>query len=670
MSLAAELVYELKGVSDPAISPDGSRIVYALSWVEGMGGAAENRSRLMLAGPDGVQREFTQGNADGSPRFSPGGAKLAFLRALKSGEPRQVWVMNADGGEARQLTNAAKGVQDFAWSPDGSRIAYCADTEPAAGAAAGSQTEGPRVVEVNRLRYRHDLQGWRGDAHYHLFTVDLESSALRQAQGEATQITRGDWDDYGPVWSPDGSKIAFISGRRDDRDTRALTEAYVVDAQGGHAAECWSGGLASVGAVAWSPDSQRLVAVASEDPAGMVLWQGWLYVLEPGREPRRITDDSQRPALGGGPGAARQPEIRWTDDGRIIFLGERHGESHLFAACPEPVEGQAEDGAPRQLWGGGRLVSGMSLDGNALRAAVASSTPSSPAELHLAVLDGSGAKPLADLNADYLRRRPATSLEKFSIQRAGYDIEGRLWFPPDFDANGSYPLVLDIHGGPNGAFYDSFVPWQQLLAGSGYLVLAVNPRGSSTYGDGFMRAVLDDWGGEDYLDLMTALDHVCQREYVDSDRLGIHGYSYGGYMTGWAIGHTGRFGAAVIGAPCTNLYTMYGTSDIGISFGEPQWGGSVMDTPPEILAQRLLARSPITYAKDVDTPALLLHGESDARCPVVQSEEYFVALKRLGKTVEFVRFPNSNHAFPRTGHPRMREEYLARTLAWFDDWLE
>ena len=663
MSLAAELVYELKGVSDPAISPDGSCIVYTLSWVEGRGGAAESRSRLMLAGPEGgAGREFTQGNADGSPRFSPDGAKLAFLRALKSGEPRQAWVMNADGGEARQLTNAAKGVQDFAWSPDGSRIVYCADTEPAAGAAAGSQTEGPRVVEVNRLRYRHDLQGWRGDAHYHLFTVDLESGALRQAQGEATQITRGDWDDYGPVWSPDGRKIAFISGRRDDRDTRALTEAYVVDAQGGQAAECWSEGLSSVGAVAWSPDSQRLVAVASEDPAGMVLWQGWLYVLEPGQEPRRITGDDHRPVLGGGPGAARQPEIRWTDDGRIVFLGESRGESYVYQAT-------AEGEKARQLWGGGRLIAGLSLDSDARLAVVASSTPTSPAELHLADLASSTVTPLGDLNADFLRRNPAPSLEKFTIERAGYDIEGRLWFPPFFDYSVRYPLILDIHGGPNGAFYDSYVPWQQLLAGSGYLVLAVNPRGSSTYGDEFMRAVLDDWGGEDYLDLMTALDHVCQRDYVDSDRLGIHGYSYGGYMTGWAIGHTRRFGAAVIGAPCTDLYTMYGTSDIGVSFGEPQWGGSVMDTPPEILAQKLLARSPITYAKDVTTPALLLHGEADARCPVAQSEEYFVALKRLGKTVEFVRFPGSNHAFPRTGHPKMREEYLSRMLDWFDDWL-
>ena len=650
MSLASDMVYQLKGIADPVISPDGRRLVYVLSWVEGTGETAESRSRLMLTGPgqDGG-REFTQGNADSGPRFSPGGEMLAFLRSRHPGEPRQVWVMHTHGGEARQLTDAPKGVQDFAWSPDGARIVFCADTEPAAGAAAGSQGGGPRVVEVNRIRFRQDLQGWRGDAHYHLFVAELES-------GEMTQITRGDWDDYGPVWSPDGTKIAFISGRRDDRDIRALTEAYVVNADG-DVAECWSGGLYSVGAVAWSPDSRRLAVVGSEDPAGMVLWQGWLYIAGPGGEHRRITGDGQRPVLGGGPGAGRQPEIRWTGDGRIIFLAERHGESYICQAT-------AEGGEACRLWGGGRLASGLSLDGGARRAAVASSSPCSPSEIHLADLADSAAEPVADPNADFLSRQPAIALEKFSLEREGFHIEGRLWFPSFFDPAGSYPLILDIHGGPNGAFYDSYVPWQQLLAGSGYLVLAVNPRGSSTYGDEFVRAVLDDWGGEDYLDLMAALDHVCQREYVDEERLGIHGYSYGGYMSGWAIGHTKRFGAAVIGAPCTNLYTMYGTSDIGISFGESQWGGSVMDTP-----EKLLSRSPISYAKHVTTPTLLLHGEADLRCPIAQSEEYFTALKRQGKTVEFVRFPNSNHSFPRTGHPRMREEYLSRMLDWFDDWL-
>ena len=514
MTIAGELVYELKSFSDPTVSPDGKRVIYAQSWVEGTGAAAENRSRLMLAShSQDSPREFTQGVADGGPRFSPDGEHLGFLRAAKAGEPRQVWVIHAHGGEARQITNSAKGVQDFAWSPDGLRMVFCADTEPAAGAAAGARVEGPRVVEVDRIRFRHDLQGWRGDAHYHLFIADLPSE-------EITQLTRGDWDDYGPVWSPDGTQIAFISGRREDRDFRALTEAYVVNVEGG-VAECWSGALQSVGAVAWSPDSRRLAVIGSDDPAGMVLWQGWLYVVDDSRQPRRITGDEQRPTLGGGPGAARQPEIRWTDDGHIVFLGERHGESFVYQAS-------SQGGKVQQLWGGGRLVSGLSLDAKVKRAALVSSSPSIPAELGLADLTEGVSLLRVDPNTDYLSIHPVPSLEKFSIEREGFEIEGRLWFPPFFDPSGSYPLVLDVHGGPNGAFYDSYVPWQQVLAGSGYLVLAVNPRGSSTYGNAFMRAVLDDWGGEDYLDLLAALDHVCQREYVDEDRLGIHGYSYGG----------------------------------------------------------------------------------------------------------------------------------------------
>ncbi len=656
MSLAADLVYELKNVADPVISPDGERMVYTKSWSVRDEAPPATRSRLMLmdlgSGQEAAnagEREFTQGNADGSPRFSPDGATLAFLRSAQPGEPRQIWLIPADGGESRQLTSAPKGVQDFAWSPDSGRIVYCADTEPDSGAADGNGGGGPRVVEVNRLRYRHDLQGWRGDSHYHLYVIELGS-------GETTPITHGDWDDFGAVWSPDGSKIAFISGRREDRDSRALTEAYVVPAEGGEP-ECWSGGLSSVGAVAWAPDSSRLVAVASDDDAGMVLWQGWLYILQPEGKPRRLTDDKQRPALGGGPGGARQPEIRWTSDGRITFLGEHKGQSFIYQASPE-------GGESRQRWGGGRLASGLSLDGTGRRAVVSSSSPAHPSDIHLVDLGDGTSSVVVEPNSTFLATRATAPLEKFSLERAGYQIECRLWFPPEFDADSKYPLVLDIHGGPNGAFYDSYVPWQQALAGSGYLVLAVNPRGSSTYGNEFMRAVLDDWGGEDYLDLMAAVDSVCQRPYVDQQRLGIHGYSYGGYMTSWTIGHSRRFGAAVVGAPCTNLYTMYGTSDIGISFGEPQWGWSAEESP-----EKLLARSPISYAAKVTAPVLLLHGEADARCPVGQSEEYFVALRRLGKKVEFARFPESNHSFPRTGHPRMREEYMSRMLAWFNRWL-
>jgi dipeptidyl aminopeptidase/acylaminoacyl peptidase len=648
--IAPDLVYQLKSVADPALSPDGQRLAYALSWVEhAVGGDVETVSRLTMVELDGgTEQEFTQGNKDAAPKFSPDGNLLAFLRS-NGQEGRQVWVMNAAGGEARQITKNPKGVTDFGWSPASDSLVFCADVDPDRSqdpAASGPQV--PQVTIVSRVRYRYDTLGWRGNAHFHLFVADIGG-------GEATQITYGDWDDTTPAWSPDGSRIAFISGRRDDRDLRALSEVYVMSSEGG-VPGLWSQGLYSVGAVSWSPDSQRLVVVGSDAPEGTVLWQGWLYILEKGRDPVRITDDSLRPLLTF-PAINRQPEIRWTDDGRVLFVGERQGESFVYQA-------QVDGSGAKTIWGGGLQASALTLDRSAKRAVATASSPESPGDLYQVEIDSGTAKQLSRHNAGFLQEHPSARLEKFYFERAGFSVECRLLFPPGFDESMKYPLVLDIHGGPNGAFYDSFVPVQQVLATSGKLVLAVNPRGSSTYGNDFMLAVLEDWGGEDYLDLMGAVDRVCERPYVDSERLGVHGYSYGGYMTGWAVGHTDRFRAAVSGAPCMDLYSMYGTSDIGISFGESQWGGSLVDAAP-----RLLEHSPITYASNVNTPVLLLHGEDDARCPIAQSEEYFTVLKRLDKVVEFVRFPGCSHAFPRLGHPRMREEYMARTLAWFDKYL-
>jgi len=651
--ITPDLVYHIKTAGDPALSPDGTSLAYTLGWVDGE--RLESRSRIiMMELGTGSCKEFTRGEKDSAPRFSPDGLQLAFLRS-DNGGPAQVWAMAADGGEARQLTQAAKGVFDYAWSPDGKRLVVCADVDPEDGDPPAGPEGVPQVTVVRRVRYRYDTLGWRGDAHFHLSVLDLES-------GETRQITDGDWDDTAPVWSPDGSQIAFMSGRRDDRDFLALSEVYAVPASGGEP-KLLSEGLFSVGALTWSPDGRQLAVVGSDAPEGMVLWQGWLYVLEDGKEPRRLTDDTIKPYLGF-PSVMRPATLRWTDDGRVIYLGERMGESFLFQTLSEDGQTPSESGRSETIWGGSCLSTGVSFDQGAAEAVVAASFPDSPVDLYQIDLATGRSKQLSDHNGAYLKEHPAARLEKFSIDRAGLEIECRLFFPPEFDAASTYPLVLDIHGGPNGTFYDSFVPAQQVLATAGYLVLAVNPRGSSTYGADFMMSVLGDWGGEDYQDLMAAVDELCRRPCVDPGRLGVHGYSYGGYMTSWTVGHTSRFKAAVVGAPCINLHSMYGTSDIGISFGEAQWGGSLADA-----ADKMLERSPISYAALVDTPVLLLHGDADARCPIGQSEEYFTALKRLGKEVEFVRFPGCSHLFPRMGHPKMREEYLARTLGWFNRFL-
>ncbi len=644
-SITPDLVYQLVNVSGPDISADGSKVVFVKSCVDGDTG--EDCSQVqMLDLNSGSSASFTHGPKDGNPQFSSDGESLAFLRPDDK-DRRQVWVMKTNGGEAVQITSLRGGVSDFAWAPDGQRIAAVSNVDPDQPEDGHDPKKDPRVKVVNRIKYRHDVLGWRGDGHRQIFVVEVG--------GEASQLTQGDYENYAPVWSPDSSRIAFISERSEDKDLFDYSQAYVVSANGGEPA-LWSAGLHTIAALGWSPDGGKLIAVGSDVENGSASYQGWLYVIQPGQEPKRLTDDTIKP-VAGFPPQGPFTKMVWTDDGVLYFLADARGESFL---CSVPVDG----GEVKRIYGGGAQLTASSLSADASKAVLLSVSPGSPGDIHLVdVANGSGNQ-LTDYNREYLQEHPPAKQSKFQLARAGYDIESRVLLPPGFDESKVYPMVLEIHGGPNGVFMDAFSTLHQVLATAGYIVLAVNPRGSSTYGGDFTMAVLNDWGGEDYLDIMQAVDEMVSKPYVDESRLGVHGYSYGGYMTSWTVGHTDRFKASVVGAPCIDLSSMAGTSDIGISFGEKQWGGR-----RDVVFDEMMKRSPITYAPQVNTPVLLLHGETDYRCPIGQSEQYFVSLKRLGKEVEFVRFPDGAHGFRNSGHPKMRKEYLQRVLDWFNRYL-
>ena len=643
--ITPELVYELVSVASPSLSPDGGRLAFVRSQVDRE--SMETRSQIVVLDVvSGESAPFTGGKSDSGPRFSPDGRHLAFVRPDDAGKS-QMWTMPTDGGEARKLTDVDGGITDIAWSPDSGALAFVSDVDPDRSPDDHDPKKEPRVSVVRRIRYRADGLGWRGDAFRHIFVVDRES-------GETRQLTDGEGDDSAPAWSPDGSAIAFVSDRRSDRETATHSDVYVAPASGG-APELKSQGLSSVAALCWSPSGDAMAVVGSDDDLAGAGWQSWLFVIEPGRNPRKLTDDSISPAGGYAP-LVPAPEMRWTDDGCISFIADARGESAIYQA-------DAGTGDLRKVTGGG-LMSQVSFDADAKSAVALTTPPDSAGDLRSVDMTSGAIVQLTDFNRKYFEQRPPARLEKFTHSRNGFEIESRVLLPPDFDPASRYPLVLDIHGGPHGVFSDSFSPQQQVLATAGYIVLAVNPRGSSTYGTDFMKAVLGDWGGEDYLDIMSAVDIVCERDYVDESRLGITGYSYGGFMSSWIIGHDTRFKAAVVGAPCINLSSMYGTSDIGVRFGEVQWGGKRWDA-----LDAFLEHSPLTYAPNVETPALLMHGEDDHRCPIEQSEQYFVTLKRLGKEVEFVRFPGSSHGFVRTGHPRLREEYLSRLLGWMNKYI-
>ena len=630
-----EHIYNLVEVSAVEIAADGSAVVFVRQEINKE--TMKRESQIVVQSlVDGDAVDMATG--DTAPRLSADGKTLAFLRPGED-DKKQVWVMPVDGGDARQVTRLPDGVKDMAWSPDGSAFVVVSRVDP--DRVEEGEGEVPRTQVARRVRYRDDGDGWRGDAFSQLFLADAVT-------GEAEQITDGEGDHGAPAWSPDGHRIAFVTDCVDGRDFMRGSEVHVMEKASGWS-RCWSQGLSRAESVAWSPDGMRLVVAGSHDGDVWDSRQSWLFVLEEDETPVCVAGDVYTVVQ---PLAPRC----WTPRGGILFIGDRAGESFLCRVNPDGPSLENE-----VLGGGGQVCTGLSVDRAGGHAAMVMSSPVCPGDVVVMDVGAKRQRAVTAVNAEFLEAHPGARVEKLVFERGGETIQARVLFPQGFDEARSYPLVLDIHGGPNGRFSDSYDVTHQILAGAGYIVLAVNPRGSSSYGPEFLKAVLGDWGGEDFLDLMAGVDLLCERPYVDADRLGVHGYSYGGFMSSWVVGHDHRFKAAVIGAPCINLHSMYGTSDIGVSFGENQWQGSVLEN-----VEALVERSPLTYASEVQTPVLLMHGEEDYRCPIEQAEQFFVALKRQGKTVEFVRFPKSSHGFRRSGHPVLHVEYLDRMLLWLE----
>jgi dipeptidyl aminopeptidase/acylaminoacyl peptidase len=637
----ATLVYGFTPAADPDVSPDGTRIAYTLG--------ATNRethktsSQVWVCDVDGAnKRRLTwSGERNRSARWSPDGQELAFVsdRVSKNG----LFVMPMAGGEARELLHQEAAIGDIAWSPTGDRIAFTSlfdpqnpeGKQPAEGAA-------PTIRVTSRIDYKQDNRGYLGDARDQIFVVDVATGECRQLTHELSNHTF-------PRWSPDGRSLAAaITTHNGMRSRLALipvdgSETTLLGTEAG-----------TVGTWAWSPEGMRIVCTG--DTAQTYQSDFFLHDVRSG-ETRRVTTDLQCLPVAGFPTIEPPSMPVWLDEQPVLFHAVHAGASGLYVI-------NLESGDVEQIDGGCSIRSGMSVD-RAHRFVVQSfASLEQVGELCVFDLNEGKSTAITSYSEPVFKESPPAEWERFDITRAGHVIEAWLLKPRGFDATKKYPVVIDIHGGPNGFYGYAFNATQQLLASNGIAVVYCNPRGSSSHGRDFTQLVTEDWGGDDYLDIMAVLDTALQRPYLDAERTGIWGYSYGGYMTAWTIAQNHRFKAAVCGAPCFDLESMFGTSDISHEFGRLQWGGA-----PHEAREWYATHSPSQIAHNTRTPTLIIQGEADNRCPIGQGEQMFVALKQAGCEVEFARYPGGSHLFLRVGPPEHREDVLTRILAWFESRL-
>jgi acylaminoacyl-peptidase len=652
-------VFELEWVSDPQISPDGDRVVYARNFNDIM--ADTSRSNLWIADvASGESRPLTTGTAnDFSPRWSPDGSKLLYVSTRDGGA--EIWLRWMDTGQTAKLTSLVESPGGVSWSPDGRWIAFSmfvpSSPEPLATlppAPPGADWAEPARV-MRRLRYRADGAGYLPHGFRHVFVLSADGGTPRQ-------LTSGDFNHGGSLsWTPDSSAILLSANRREDWDIEGSdSDVYRVSLEGGELTRLTD---------RFGPDNDPVIS----PDGGKIAWTGYderyqgyqvtrLYVMN--------SDGSEKRVVSGGLDRDVQGHV-WRADGSGLFF-QYDDEGNTKVAFMS-LDGEVTDVA--------RNVGGLSLGrpytGGSFSLAsddtfaFTISGSNHPADLAVGEPTFGGGeggddgglagrvRRLTDLNADLLDHKQLGEVEMFWYE-SRYDqrpIQGWVVTPPDFDPSQRYPLILEIHGGPFAAYSDFFAAEVQLFAAAGYVVLYTNPRGSTSYGEEFGNLIHHAYPSQDFDDLMSGVDAVLERGYVDPQQLFVTGGSGGGVLTAWIVGHTDRFAAAVAAKPVINWYSFVLTADIA-----PVYKTWFPGLPWDNL-EHYMERSPLHHVGNVTTPTMLLTGEVDYRTPMSESEQFYTALKLRGIDSALVRIPEASHGI--ASRPSYLMSKVAHILAWF-----
>ena len=623
--------------SDAVLHPDGRRVVYVVSRMN----IEDDRYESNLWVHDGeAARQITFGNGDRSPRWSPDGAHLAFLRKGEGDDARpQVAILPIDGGEATIVSEFDLGVSSIAWSPDGTRIVLGVAEHIDGFDDETERSRAPR--RIAHPAFRFDNQGWTYNLRTHLWILDV-------ATRETRQLTSGDFNETAPSWSPDGATIAFLTEHPDRRWIYPRNRVMTIGADGGEPSAVTDGGM--FGWCGYAPDGTLYVVGVEADEHSLDavpiqrVTDGGLVAL---------TDLDRNLMPGHPPSELAKP--RFLADGSLTCVLEDRGMQRVIRIDP--------DGTVADVAGGPRVITGWDPAPDGAMAVFTATTPTNPGEVF--VWDGGSETMLSDLNAGFAEEAGLVEPQEFTFESDGHEIHGWVLLPPGDD---DVPLLLNIHGGPatqyGWGFFDEF----QVYVGAGYGVVGINPRGSSGYGDGHTNVPVGHWGDEmppDQLDLKTA-PYAAAEQFprLDTSNMGIMGGSYGGVSTVFITSMDQAYKSAVAERGVYNWLSMAGTSDI-------PWFPTLYgfeDIPDGY--QGLWDASPLARAHRITTPTLVLHSESDFRCHVEQGQQLFTLLYKQGVETELLLFPpGEGHELSRSGTPKHRLERFEAILDWHGRFL-